>query len=581
MSEKSIKAKEMLPRLWLYARPYLWRIGISLACSLGVAATDVASAKLIQPLIDYIIVDRNYDLVDLVPVIIVGIALFKGVSRFFQEYFIKTAGQLVVQDMRNDLYRHTLRLSMGFHTRNKTGNLMSRILNDVNYMQRSAADVLVDTLRESFTMVGLVGLAFYTDWKLASIAFIVLPVTVLPAALISRKIRENTKRGQRRIGDITSVLQETISGVKVIKAFGKEQHENQKFQKENWRYYKLLRKVLKYESMSSPFVELIASVGVAGVFWYGINRVITGQISQGELFSFSAAILMMFVPLKRLIRVNNVFQKSMGAAERIFEIFDEQAEISDPESASAIPRAKGFVEFDDVSFAYEEEMVLEHFSIKASPGEKIALVGPSGAGKTTVASLLSRFYDPTEGCIRIDGRELREVTLDSLAKNVALVDQETFLFNDTILNNIRYGRPEADDKDVRVAASQAYADEFIEKMPEGYQTFIGDRGVRLSGGQRQRLCIARAILHDAPILVLDEATSALDTESETMVQKALANLMANRTTLVIAHRLSTIMNADRIIVMDHGQIVQQGRHQELLDAGGVYQKLYDMQFRDD
>ena len=226
-------------------------------------------------------------------------------------------------------------------------------------------------------------------------------------------------------------------------------------------------------------------------------------------------------------------------------------------------------------------MVLEHFSIKASPGEKIALVGPSGAGKTTVASLLSRFYDPIEGCIRIDGRDLREVTLDSLAKNVALVDQETFLFNDTILNNIRYGRPEADDKDVRVAASQAYADEFIEKMPEGYQTFIGDRGVRLSGGQRQRLCIARAILHDAPILVLDEATSALDTESETMVQKALANLMANRTTLVIAHRLSTIMNADRIIVMDHGQIVQQGRHQELLDAGGVYQKLYDMQFRDD
>ena len=581
MSEKSIKAKEMLPRLWLYARPYLWRIGISLGCSLGVAATDVASAKLIQPLIDYIIVDRNYDLVDLVPVIIVGIALFKGVSRFFQEYFIKTAGQLVVQDIRNDLYRHTLRLSMGFHTRNKTGNLMSRILNDVNYMQRSAADVLVDTLRESFTMIGLVGLAFYTDWKLASAAFIVLPVTVLPALLISRKIRENTKRGQRRIGDLTAVLQETISGVKVIKAFGKEQHENQKFQKENWRYYKLLRKVLKYESMSSPFVELIASFGVAGVFWYGINRVIAGAISQGELFSFSAAILMMFVPLKRLVRVNNVFQKSMGAAERIFEIFDEKAEIADPESARAIPRAEGYVEFDDVSFAYEEDMVLEHFSIRANPGEKIALVGPSGAGKTTVASLLSRFYDPIEGSIRIDGRDLREMTLDSLAKNVALVDQETFLFNDTILNNIRYGRPEADDEDVRVAASQAYADEFIEKMPEGYQTFIGDRGVRLSGGQRQRLCIARAILHDAPILVLDEATSALETESETMVQKALANLMQNRTTLVIAHRLSTIMNADRIIVMDHGQIVQQGRHQELLAAGGVYQKLYDMQFRDD
>ena len=580
MTEKSIKAKEMVPRLWVYARPYLWRIGISLFCSLGFAATDVASAKLIQPLVDYIIVDKNYDLVNLIPYFIVGISLFKGLSRFFQEYFIKTAGQLVVQDIRNDLYRHTLRLSMGFHNRNKTGNLMSRIMNDVNYMQRSAADVLVDTLRESFTMVGLVGLAFYTDWKLASIAFIVLPVTILPAALISRKIRENTKRGQRRVGELTSVLQETISGVKVIKAFGKEQHENKKFQMENWKYYKLLRKVLKYESMSSPFVELIASFGVAGVFWYGINRVIAGDISQGELFSFAAAILMMFVPLKRLIRVNNVFQKSMGAAERIFEIFDEKAEIADPESAREIPRAQGFIEFDNVSFAYDAEMVLDHFSIKANPGEKIALVGPSGAGKTTVASLLSRFYDPVEGSVRIDGEDLREVTLDSLAKNVALVDQETFLFNDTVLNNIRYGRPDAADEEVFVAARQAYAEDFIKKMPDGYETTIGDRGLRLSGGQRQRLCIARAILHDAPILVLDEATSALDTESETMVQKALANLMENRTTLVIAHRLSTIMNADRIIVMDHGQIVQQGSHQELLDAVGVYRKLYDMQFRD-
>ena len=469
---------------------------------------------------------------------------------------------------------------MGFHTRNKSGNLMSRILNDVNYMQRSAADVLVDTLRESFTMVGLVGLAFYTDWKLASVAFIVLPVTILPAALISRKIRENTKRGQSRIADLTAVLQETISGVKVIKAFGKEQYENSKFRNENWRYYKLLRKVLKYESLSTPFVELIASFGVAGVFWYGINRVIAGDLSQGELFSFSAAILMMFVPLKRLIRVNNVFQKSMGAAERIFEIFDEKIEIADPASARPVARVIGVVEFDDVSFAYEEEMVLEHFSIKANPGEIIALVGPSGAGKTTVASLLSRFYDPQEGSIRIDGLDLREVKLDSLGQNVALVDQETFLFNDTIVNNIRYGRPDASDEEVRLAARQAYAEEFILKLPEVYETLVGDRGVRLSGGQRQRLCIARAILHDAPILILDEATSALDTESETMVQKALANLMANRTTLVIAHRLSTIMNADRIVVMDRGRIVQQGRHQELLDAGGVYRKLYDMQFRD-
>ncbi|MBW2452226.1 MAG: ABC transporter ATP-binding protein, partial [Deltaproteobacteria bacterium] len=404
-----MKTKEMLSRLWRYSRPYLGRIGISLFCSLGVATADVASAKLIQPLVDLIIVDKNYSLVNLVPFFIIGIALFKGISRFFQEYYIKTAGQLVVQDIRNDLYRHTLRLSIGFHNRNKAGNLMSRILNDVMYMQRSAADVLVDTLRESFTMVGLVGLAFYTDWKLATVAFVVLPLTVVPAAMIGRKIREYTKRGQMTIGNLTAVLQETIAGVKVIKAFGKERHENEKFQTENFRYYKLLRKVLKYESLSSPFVELIASFGVAGIFWYGIMRVLSGEITQGELFSFSAAIFMMFVPLKRLIRVNNVFQKSMGAAERVFEVFDEHIDISDNEQSKKIDRSQGFIEFQNVSFAYDDERVLEDFSLQANPGETIALVGPTGAGKTTIVNLLTRFYDIDNGQVLIDGMDIRKV----------------------------------------------------------------------------------------------------------------------------------------------------------------------------
>lgn len=575
------KNSQLYRRLWAYARPYLNRVGISLVASLGVASADVASAKLVQPLVDLIIVERNYSLVNLVPFFIIGLAVFKGGSRYVQEYFIKTAGQLVVQDIRKGLYQHTLRLSMGFYSRTKSGVLMSRILNDVGYMQRSAADVLVDVLRESFTLVGLIALAFYNDWRLAIVAFVVLPLAVVPASIIGRRIRESTRRGQRTMGNLTSVLQETIAGIKVIKAYGTERQESERFKDEIESFYKYFRKTLKYDSLSAPIVEVLASFGVAGVFWYGIQRVLSGAITQGELFSFVAAVLMLYGPVKKLIRVNNVFQKSMAAADRVFELFDQVPEIQDKGRVVELERAAGEVAFEKVSFSYGDETVLKSFDLIARPGEVIALVGPSGAGKTTVASLLSRFYDPSEGVIRIDGHDLRDLSLQSLAHNVALVDQETFLFNETVANNIKYGRPSASEEEVLSAAQQAFADEFIRNLPKGYESRIGDRGTRLSGGQRQRLCIARAILHDSPILILDEATSALDTESEQMVQQALANLMKNRTTLVIAHRLSTIMNADRIVVMDKGRIVETGSHQELLTQGGLYRKLYDMQFRED
>ncbi len=577
----SSKAADLFPRLLAYAKPYWGRIGISLLASLGVAGTDVASAKLIQPLIDRIIVNKDYLLVNLVPFFIIGLALVKGGSRFVQEYYIKTAGQLVVQDIRNDLYHHTLKLSMGFYSRTQGGTLMSRILNDVGTMQRSVADILVDTVRESMTLIGLVALAFYTDWQLAIVAFVVLPVAVVPASIIGRRIRENTRQSQQTMGSLTSVLQETISGIKVIKSFGTEAQEHQRFCEENKIFYRFIRKSLKYDAMSSPIVELLASFGVAGVFYYGINRVLSGAISQGELFSFVAAVLMLYGPAKRLIRVNNVLQRSFGSAERVFEIMDEVPEIRDSPQTLEVARVRGEVVFDHVGFSYESQPVLVDFNLTARPGEVIALVGSSGAGKTTVASLLSRFYDPLTGSISIDGHDLREMSLQSLARNIALVDQETFLFNDTLCNNIRYGRPDATLDEVKSAAAQAYALDFIEHQPEGFDTVIGDRGLRVSGGQRQRICIARAILHDAPILILDEATSALDTESEAMVQKALANLMKNRTTLVIAHRLSTIMNADRIVVMDQGRIIEEGSHQELLAKSGMYRKLYDMQFRDE
>lgn len=567
-------------RLLAYSRPYTWRIVLALIGSLGVVSVDIATAQLMKPLVDKIVIAKSYTLVNLVPFIIIGMAMFKGLSRYVQEYSIKTAGQLIVQDVRNDLYSHSMGLSMRYYVRNSTGNMMSRILNDVGVMQRSAADVLVDAIRESFTLIGLTASAFYSDWRLACVAFLVLPLALGPASLIGRKIKEYTQRSQATLGHLTSVLQESFSGVKVIKAFGTEAYETVRFQAENLAFYRFIRKTLKYDSASAPVIEILASLGIAGVFWYGLHRVITGAITQGELFAFAASVLMMYTPVKRLIKVNNQIQRSIGAAERVFEVLDEVPDIKDKPSARELSRVRGEVKFDQVSFAYDEEPVLKEITLSANPGEVVALVGPSGSGKSTMVGLITRFYDPQAGAITIDGVDIREITLDSLKRNIALVDQETFLFNDTIRNNIRYGRRDATDAEVEEAARQAYADEFLSQLPEGYESNIGDRGVRLSGGQRQRICIARAILRDAPILILDEATSALDTESEAMVQKALANLMRNRTTFVIAHRLSTVMHADKIIVLQDGRIDDIGTHQELLGRSGLYRTLYDMQFQE-
>lgn len=548
--------------------------------SLGVAASDVVSVQLLRPFMDRIVAGGETALINLVPIVIIALAAIKGGARYIQEYFIKTAGQLVVQDIRNDLYTHSMGLSMRFYSRTPTGSIMSRILNDVGVMQRSAADVLVEGVRESFLLIGLTVSAFYNDWKLACVAFLVLPAAVLPATAIGRKIKDYTRRSQGTLGNLTSVLQETFSGVKVIKAFGTEAQEDRRFREENRNFYNFIRKVLKYDSASAPVIELLASFGIAAITWYGVHRVLSGAITAGELTSFVASVVMMYGPVKKLTKTSNTIQKSIGAAERVFEVMDEVPDIVDAVGAKALSDVKGDVLFRDVSFAYEAEPVLKNFSLHARPGEVVALVGPSGAGKSTIAGLLTRFYDPQSGAILIDGLDIREVALSSLKQNLALVDQETFLFNTTIAENISYGVRDASLEQIREAARQAFADEFITQMPDGYQTAIGDRGLRLSGGQRQRLCIARAILRSAPILILDEATSALDTESEAMVQKALANLMRNRTTFVIAHRLSTIMHADKIVVLEEGRVVQVGSHQELLRQGGLYQKLYEMQFQE-
>ncbi|MEJ2520559.1 MAG: ABC transporter transmembrane domain-containing protein [Desulfuromonadales bacterium] len=521
------KAVRTYQRLLSYVRPYRGRIAVSILASMGVAGADAILAKLVQPFIDRLVIAGDRDLAQWVPVMVIGVAALKGSSMYVQRYFIQTSGQLTLRDLRNALYRHLVNLSMRFYSRTPVGVLMSRVLNDVNVMQSVVSDVLVSAMRDSVTLVALIGVALYTDWKMTVISLVVLPATGAPVVLIGRKIKNYSRRGQQAMGILTSALEQTFSGIKVIKSFGGERKAEEHFQDTNQNYYKFLRKIFKYDSGSSPIIEILAAFGIAGVLWFGLERALSGAMTQGELFSILAAILLMYAPLKRLTRVNNQIQQALAAAERVFDILDEPNEVEDQPGAVAVGRLKGEIRFDQIG---------------------------------------------------IDGRDLRQMTQESLRKNIALVDQETFLFNDTVRNNILYGREEATEEALVAAARQAYADDFIRQLPEGYETDIGNRGLNISGGQRQRICIARAILKDAPILLLDEATSALDTESEAKVQLALANLMRGRTTLVIAHRLSTIMHADLIVVLDRGRIVEQGTHQQLLAAGGLYRKLYEMQF---
>lgn len=566
-------------RLADYVTPYWFRIVIAALASAAVGGMDGSFAYYVAPLLKKVFQSHDLTIFAYLPLGIIAIFTLRGVCRFLNDFYMRTASQLVVRTIREELYSKNIFLGLRFFGSETTGTLMSRVLNDVAVMQEAMISIIVGVFRDGIGAAALLGVIFYRDWQLAIIAFLVIPLAVYPAQKIGKRLKNISRQSQETMGDISSILQETYSGIKVIKAFSLEQRSIEKFKIANLSYYNFSKKSIKYSSLSSPIMEFTTSLGIAAVVWFGGSKVMSGQMSAADFFSFITAMALVYTPFKRLTGSYNDFQRCMGAAERVFEIIDQHPEIVDEPNAVSLEQAQGNVVFCNVSFRFKDAWVLRNVTISARKGDVIALVGPSGGGKTTLVSLIPRFYDVTEGVVQVDGHDVRSVKLETLMFQIALVDQETTLFNDTLANNIRYGKPGASDAEVQAAAQAAFAHDFISEMPDGYATNIGDRGVRLSGGQRQRICIARALLKDTPILILDEATSALDTESEQMVQNALNNLMQNRTTFVIAHRLSTILNADRILVLDKGEIVEQGSHEELVSRDGLYKKLYSMQFK--
>jgi len=566
-----------LKRTLHYLMPY-WRLLLfSAICSIVVGSMDGAFAWLVEPVLKRIFAGKDAEIFILVPFGIIALFIFRGICRFSYDTTIKLAGQKAIQDIRNDLYQSTIRKDMPFFNRQATGELMSRMTNDIGMMQEGMANVICGLFRDVISLISLLVVIFYRNWQLAILCFVVLPVTIYPAQLIGKKIKNSARRTLSVMGGIGMILQETFSGIKVIKAFGLEETVIKRFRNENLMFLTQYKRFIKYESLAMPVSEAITSFGIAAVVYFGGSQVLSGRMTPSELFSFIAAMIMLFNPVKKLQGSYNVLQRSTGGAERVFDLMDAQRTVIDRQDALDLPRVKGRVEFRGVDFGYGEDPVLAGINLSVEPGRMVALVGPSGGGKSTLAALLMRFYDVSAGSILLDGHDLRDITLASLNRQFALVDQETTLFNDTIGNNIRYGKPDASDEEVKAAARTAFAHDFIQQLPDGYDTNIGDRGARLSGGQRQRICIARALLKDAPILILDEATSALDTESEKMVQQALDNLMQNRTTFVIAHRLSTIQHADIILVLEKGQIVETGSHSDLVEGGGLYSRLSGMQ----
>ena len=567
-------------RLLEYVKPYWKHLAGAMVCMVFVSAATAGAAYLVKPVLDEIFFKKDLAMLKWIPLAIIGIFIMKGVFDYGQAFLMSYVGQKIIADLREKIYGHIQSLSLSFFTKNPTGTLMSRIMNDVGMVQGAVTDAVTGLLKDLFTIIGLLAVIFYRDWKLALIAMVVFPVAVFPIVKFGRKLRSYSTRSQTSMAELSTILLETITGTRIVKAFNMEDYERKRFAKENRRLFGIQIKSVRVRAVSHPLMEFLGGLGIACIVFYGGYNVIQGTATPGTFFSFLAALLMLYEPVKRLSGVNNTIQQGLAAAARIFEVLDTVPEIQDKPGARTLPAVSRGVEYQEVSFKYEEDWVLKNINLRIPAGEMVAFVGASGGGKTTLVNLLPRFYDVTAGRILIDGVDIRDYRVESLRAMIGIVTQQTILFNETVRDNIAYGKMGQPPEEIVKAAQAAFADGFIRNLPRGYDTVIGEQGVKLSGGERQRISIARAILKNAPILILDEATSSLDSESEVEVQKALEYLMEGRTTLVIAHRLSTVREANRIVVISSGEILEVGTHEELMEKEGEYKKLYLLQFKD-
>ena len=567
-------------RILGYIRPYFHVLLVALLCTMLAAAGNLYLPWIFRDMIDKVLTAKDSYMLNMISASIVIIFFLRGIFLYGQNYLMSYVGQHVVIDIRGEVFRKLQRLSMSFYDKNKTGTIMSYATNDVNALQGAMVDNTIELVTESIILVGSVCAMIYLDWKLTLFTILTFPVVLYFMNFFGKKIRRSGGQIQKATADITSVLQESVSSARVVKSFVREQYEIDRFERENEANLKANLKTAKYMATLTPTIEFVAALGVTLILWYGGHNVIDGETTAGSLVAFLAYAVTISNPIKRITRVSGNIQKALAAAQRVFYVLDLPEEVRDLPDARALPAVTGNVSFEHVTFSYNAgDEILHDLSFTANPGQVIGLVGPSGAGKSTVASLLPRFYDCDAGTIRIDGTDIKHVTLESLRNQVGIVPQETMLFNGSVYDNILYGRLDATKEEIEAAAKAANAHDFIMELPDGYNTMLGDRGVNISGGQRQRIAIARAILKDPRILVLDEATSALDTESERLVQEALNRLMVGRTSIIIAHRLSTIKNADRILVLDKGQLVEDGTHDELMEKNGLYAHLYQIQYR--
>ena len=567
-------------RILSYIKPYMHRLIFAMFCTIMAAAGNLYIPWIIKDMIDEVLADKNGTMLNWIAASIIAIFVVRGLFWYGQNYLMSYVGQSVIIDIRAAVFKKLQRLSVSFYDKNKTGTIMSYVTNDVNALQSAMVENTIEMITEGFILIGSVVAMIYLDWRLTLFTVCTFPVVLWFMEFFGKKIRKTGGRIQECTADITSVLQESVASARVIKSFVREDYEVDRFDVENRANFRANMKNAQLMATLTPVVELVAAIGVTMIIWYGGNNVINGTITAGSLVAFLTYAVNISNPIKRLTRVIGNIQKALAAAQRVFMIIDMPEEIAESRDAKQLPEVSGKVEFQNVSFAYDDKgNVITDLSFSVKPGEVIAIVGPSGAGKSTIANLLPRFYDVNKGDIKIDGHSVREVTLDSLREPVGIVPQETMLFNGSVYNNILYGRLDATKEEIEAAAKAANAHDFIMQLTDGYETKLGDRGVNLSGGQRQRIAIARAILKNPRILILDEATSALDTESERVVQEALDRLMVGRTSFVIAHRLSTVKNADKILVLEKGNLVESGTHDELLALDGLYAHLYKIQYR--